>query len=107
MISSTAIVVTAGNSIELSIDWFDTDNVAQTPDAVQYQVFDWRTDESVSEIVDVADLSESMTFLIPASNIPGYANKQRRLVIQIQGTFSPDVHIELFPIVVQNSYQFN
>ena len=105
MISS--VVVPDGNAVEFDIEWHDMDGVAEIPTSVRYQVFDFLTRASVSDIVTVSPVAATMSVIVPGSDLPAGATNRRRLVVQIEATYSAgDTHTADVDIVVARGYSW-
>lgn len=102
MLSESVII--AGGVVSLSVQWFDMQGVAEFPSVVTYQLFDQRSGESLSAVVTVDNPTASMTFLVPTSGIAVPVN-QRRVVIQVTGTFEVGSHTEHVFITIQRRYE--
>ena len=97
-----------GNSLDLTVTWTDKEGAAESPTSVRYQVFDARTTEAVSEIVDVPNPESEMTFTVAGTDLPGNTASERKLVIDVEGTFASatDSHTEPFEVFVRRVLPF-
>src|SRR5690606_23329570 len=98
------VVIPNGNAVQLSIGWLDLDGEAVTPTDVKYQVFDYLTGDSVCDLTNVIGEASTMEIVVPGANMPGSTETERRLVIQVLGTFADGQHTLSRTVYVKRLY---
>ncbi len=86
--SNVSVRIPNGNAVAVSVSWFNTAGVAEIPTAGRYQVFDYETRASASSIVTLSGMAAIMNFVVAGSSLPGNSTPSRRLVIDVEATFS-------------------
>ena len=103
----SALIVPEGNAVQIAVQWHDMDGAAEIPTSVRYQVFDFLTRASVSDIVNVSPVAATMSAIVPGDDLPAGPTNRRRLVVQIEATFtSGDKHTADVDIVVARGYSW-
>lgn len=86
--SNVSVRIPNGNAVAVTVSWFSTAGLAEIPASVRYQVFDYETRASASPIVILSGQAAVMNFVVAGSNLPGNSTPSRRLVIDVEATFS-------------------
>ncbi|MGE0797319.1 MAG: hypothetical protein AB7G13_30215 [Lautropia sp.] len=96
---STPRVYREGNTVPVSIGWFDKYGAPSTPVSVRYRVFSAASGAPVSAVIPVAEVGQTMEIQIPGAYLPALGER-RHLKIQIEATFAfneqwtaPDVEV--------------
>jgi hypothetical protein len=91
---NTAEIVNAGKiwsgeHLSCVVTWHDTDENAEIPAGVVYQVFDATNNAVLTPVRTVSSPAATMSFPIPAADLPiGNSASSRRLFIEITATFA-------------------
>jgi hypothetical protein len=91
----------AGESVGCNVTWQDMAGASQVPNSVTYQVFDAATKADLTAVKSVSLVAASMTFVIPAADLPiGSLAQSRRLLVVVKGTFDDGSVLPIVGLII-------